>query len=130
MLRVNLADGRTLFFDLSVPEQLKSWQSNQAAPSFQASIRGLAVSHRKNYIALPVPAHFSTVAFSAAPLLARNSGAMIGELIACQVDDIEVSCTVYHGDGELARLDLKKTGRPRFRPRGQPWPPVRRDSGR
>lgn len=127
MLRVNLADGRTLSFDLADPEQLAAWRRHQATNSFQATIRGMSVLHDKRLTTLPVPRRFRAIAFSAEPLVEHEG--VIGELVSCQADDVRVTCTVYFGGGKITRTDLVRTGRPRFRPEGCPWPPMKRNDG-
>jgi hypothetical protein len=123
VLRVNLADGRTLSFDLTDATQLAAWHDQQVDRAFQASVRGISILHDKRLTTLPLPKRFGAMEFTAEPV--EIDGDVVGEQIACQADDVRVVCMVYFGAGKLTRLDIIRTGRPRYRPNG-PWPPVRR----
>jgi hypothetical protein len=127
MVKANLKDGRTLTFDLASEVGSAEWQALQADPTFQSQVTGLGVHWDGELYMFPLPKTFLRLAFSA-ELLRDRKGAIIGERIGCQADDILGTLTVYFSAvPKLARYDLRRIGRPRFLSRGRPWPQTHRD---
>jgi hypothetical protein len=123
MLCLNLADGRTLHFDLSEQQQSDRWQSLQADPHFQRKVTGIGILHGGYTHVLPMPRRFRAINYQA-ELVCKEDGIAVAERITCQADDVEFSMLVYlNGSSPLARLNLVKTGKLRF-------PPLRRNGGK
>ena len=111
MILVNLADGSTRSVDLSVDGGLRS------AVALLASGKVTALVLRTNGAqhALVMPRHFrSRPVYRIEPIL-DGTGAVIGEYIAAQADDVRVSLTSTFAS-HMVRCDLVKTGAMRYAP--------------
>jgi hypothetical protein len=91
------------------------WKELEADPGFQARIRGLAVLSRGISHALPVPSCFSRVTYIV-DLGADQNGTPASFRVGYVADDVTVTFTVYARDQKVTRLDVRRTGRLRYRP--------------
>lgn len=119
MIKVNMADGKTLSFDLKNEKELADWKLKCSDPQFQKSIRGVGIVHNTQWHAIPVPKKFKTVRYDAEliinPKAKDESKRLVGEKVMCYVDDIQFSLLVYYGNRpKMARIDVKKIGKQRF----------------
>ena len=118
MIKVNMADGKTLSFDLKDEKELKDWKQRCNDPKFQKSIRGVGIVHNTQWHAIPVPKKFKSVRYDADLIVNTKakdeSKRLVGEKIMCYVDDICFSLLVYYGNRpKMARIDVKKIGKQR-----------------
>ncbi len=118
MVKANMADGRTLSFDLKDEKENADWKQKCTDPSFQKSIRGVGIVHNTQWYAIPVPKKFKAIRYDA-DLIINNkakdeSKRLVGEKVMCYVDDILFSLLVYYGNRpKMARIDVKKIGKQR-----------------
>lgn len=122
MIQANLRDGRTLSFDLRTALEREAWERCQADRTFQSQIQALGICHDGARHMLPAPVRFARVAYTAEVL--EKDGRPVAERINLQADDVVLSITLYTGQAKVARTDLRRIGRPRFVPKGLPWPQV------
>lgn len=110
MLRVHLADGTTLRFELSDESQAAEWIGLAGDWGFQSKIRALTIQHNGVQYSLPSPPGFERV-FMYAEQLEPNGQQRFkgGERIVCQADNVRAILMV-HDAQRASRLSLSKTG--------------------
>lgn len=110
MLRVHLADGRTLRFDLQDEQQAARWAEYAKNATFQQAIRGLTVQHNGVQYSLPRPDGFERVWLSA-ELLPPDQAQRFkgGERLICQADQSRMTL-MAHDAQRAARVSLSKPG--------------------
>lgn len=110
MLRVHLADGRTLRFDLQDERQAAAWIKHSQDDSFQETVRGLTVQHNGVQYSLPRPSDFGRI-WLFAELLQPDDAVRFkgGERLVCQADETRVVVMV-HDAQRAARVSLSKPG--------------------
>jgi hypothetical protein len=122
MIKVNLADGKTVSFDLHCPEQVRQWQEKSSNLDFQREIRGMAIIHNHHWYALPLPKNFRIIQMHAELIENRKQNVkeehkFVGERIRCYADDIMIALLVYYSNRpKMSRVDIIKTGKRRFNP--------------
>lgn len=107
-LRVNLADGTTLKFDLEDPRDRQAWDETKIVRA--SEIRGLSfIVAGVNYV-LPRPTSFQNISFDAEAVYHRDSsGRLIGDRLRLEADGARVECLVYRGkDPKMAKVVLSK----------------------
>lgn len=114
MLKVHLNDGRTLCFDLAVPEEADGWLGRVRDPAFQAAITGLTVNHRGVQYSLPRPQDFEDV-FLYGERLPANGKAKGGVRMVCQAGDVRIVVMVHEGH-RAARVSVARVGKLRYNP--------------
>jgi len=117
MLKVHLADGKTLSFELGDEKQKEEWTRLAASSAFQCTIRGVALLHNRTLHTMPLPKQFKNLRFSAELLKYRDgSGEKVsGERVVCQADMVRVSITAYYTQTpKMVRIDVVRSGRQRY----------------
>ena len=114
MLKVHLADGQTLSFDLGDEEQARKWLECAASARFQAAVTGLALQHNGVQIALPRPRGFSTL-FMFAEHVDSEGRAKEADRVICYAGDVGVTATAHSGQRSV-RVDVAKCGQLRYNP--------------
>ena len=117
MLKIHLADGKTLSFELGDEAQRKAWEELSASNAFQATIRGVALLHNRTLHTMPLPKQFKTLRFSAGLFTSKASGGekIAGERVTCQADAVRVSITAYYTQTpKMVRVDVVRSGWQRF----------------
>ena len=109
--RVNLSDGRTLSFELSDEEDRAEWAKAEQDSELQDSIRGATLLGEVRSVVVTKPRRFDSSAWSARVVTGKD-GEKVGEKIEIQSDDVRVEITRYFSG--MVRIDLKRTGTPRF----------------
>lgn len=124
MVIANTAQGHTHRFDLTVELQL-----NALAVLIQTgTVTALALHHRGNQTALPLPKRFGNRPISFGAEVLRNgtrtpdgTQAAIGERIWCQAGEVRVSLVATF-TGALVRCDVVRIGRQQFDPGSRDYP--------
>ncbi len=121
MIKVNLADGRTLSFDLNDDFDLMDWRKRVLDHRFQKQIRGLGIVYNTQWYALPLPKNFNTIRYDADLIInhkaLEDSKRKVGERIICQLDEIRLTLLVYYGNRpKMARIDAIRIGKQRYVP--------------
>ena len=111
MFRLNFEDGRTVSFDLDDRESRAEWEAIESQPAQQKKIRGSSMSVEAHTVAVTQPKKFESLAWSAEKVEGR-SGEVVGSRVECQADNVRLSIVLY--DSGLVRVDLRRTGKPRF----------------
>jgi hypothetical protein len=117
VLKVHLADGRTLSFELGDEAQRGAWERSAQSSTFQSTIRGVALLHNRTLHTLPLPKQFKSLRFSAELITSKGEGGerVTGERVVCQADAVRVSITAYYTQTpKMVRVDVARTGRMRF----------------
>lgn len=119
MIKVNMADGKTLSFDLKSEAELKEWKKLCSYPDFQKKIRGVGIVYNTQWYAIPVPKKFKNVHYDAEIIFNRREKdaekQLVGERLICHVDEVQFSLLVYYGNRpKMARLDCSRVGKARF----------------
>ena len=115
MLRVNLANGRTMSFNLDDSDDHKRWINCCSKPDFQNSIRGVIIRHDGKDHALPVPSNFRNVSYDADLLWDKRNERVGGERVTCYADKIRVTLVVFRRNGAV-RVDMARIGKRRHIP--------------
>lgn len=115
MLIANLRDGQTVSFDLCTKEGFSNWEAFQRKTNGQ--ITGLSISHRKYLHTFPRPLQGDAQDFGADILKAKDSQKITAERIWTHLGKVRITLTVYKGRTPVTRVDVKKVGEVRFRPR-------------
>ena len=125
MLKVQMADGATLTFDLNVPADAERWQDIEADPKKQEAIRAVGVQHQGMWHVMPVPRRFRQISYGAWLSWAnsKNGGEkrLASLRVRCQADNVAITMTLYYPNGKSPRMvktDIKKTGRQVWKPPG------------
>lgn len=110
MLRVHLASGETLRFDLSDEDQAREWRDRAGDRAFQLDVRGLTVQHNGVQYSLTRPEGFGRV-FLYAERLAPDEAQKFkgGERLVLQAGDVRLTMMVHEAQ-RAARVSLTKTG--------------------
>lgn len=124
MINLNLKDGSTLKLDLSKePDREKFNTLGQCLSSKNNSeiVTGLwLLAEGQPAVTLPIPKRFRRVFFYVEPLTDKQTSELRGEVIRMQADDVCTIITRYYKEsGKMVRVDLQKTGEPRFSPGGK-----------
>jgi len=114
VIRINLADGRTLTLDLDDETDFKTWRSLESDRIGQTGIRGVSVAREDLVVSVPRPKDFRTVVYSA-EVLNGKEGEAVADKITIQADEIRVDVLLYRRTG-IARVDLRRPGEARFLP--------------
>lgn len=121
MVTLNLKDGSTLKLDLSKEQDRERFNSLGHAASTKSAevVTGLWL-HTKDQpvITLPIPKKFRKIYFYSEYLIDKESQEKRGEVIRIQADDVCLMVTRYYKENAMVRVDLLKTGIPRFSPTG------------
>lgn len=120
MIRVNLATGRTLSFDLTDEEGLRRWEVTQADPAFQREVRGVQLVAREDgrdrvVCAFRRPRTRGTVVWEAEVI--RDGGRAVREAVTCYFEAHAVTLSLFLGrDPVVATVDTTRRGRLVLRP--------------
>ena len=115
MLRVNVADGSTLSFDLGDARDVERWRGLVQDPSFQSRIRGLQLVRFEGEqmvarAALPVPSAPGRVTWDAD--LVHAHGRIVRERAIVYVAPFRVITALFLGEGPpTIRTDVERVGR-------------------
>lgn len=110
IIRINLADGQTLSFDLEIPEDAVRWDTFRR--DLRSDVRGAILQTASGQTSVPIPRGFRTVYLSADEVPGRD-GEIVGDRIEVQADEIRLSVVVYRRS-PMTRIDLSRIGRPRM----------------
>lgn len=116
MLRVHLADGRTLRFDLGDERQAAEWLERARDHAFQASVRGITVQHNGVQYSMSRPAGFRRVWLFAESMPPDSEQKFKGgERIVGQADSVR-AVVMVHDAQRAARVSLSKPGTQCYNP--------------
>lgn len=116
MLRVHLADGRTLHFDLKDERQAAEWLERVKDHAFQASLRGVTVQHNGAQYSVARPSGFGRVWMFAEALPPDPASKFKGgERATVQADEVR-AVVMVHDAQRAARVSLSKTGQQCYNP--------------
>ena len=109
-MRVNYADGRTAGYELAGAEGEQAWAAVQADPDEQANIRGVVLDGAAQRVAVQAPRQFQVVTY-AATLDTDEGGAVVGESVQVQADDVRLTVTLLKSG--MVRVLLARPGKAR-----------------
>lgn len=116
MLKVHLADGKTVRFDIQSEDDASRWLERARDIAFQEQITGLTIAYRGVSYSLPRPREFrSEDIFMFAELIPADSKVKGGERIAVQAGQIAISLMV-HTNQRACRVDVSREGRRAYNP--------------
>lgn len=117
MLKVQMANGETLTFDLTDSEQEKRWREIEKDTKCQANIRAVGIQFQGMWHVLPLPKRFRQIRYFAW-LSWRKTGSNTKKLasmrLRCQADEVSIMMVLYLPNGSsprMVRTTIKKTGR-------------------
>lgn len=111
MLRVNLATGKTLTFDLEEEDSLRRWETAQASFSFQESITAIScvLQGESEEMVFVVQKPKDLITWECR--LIKKDGRVIAECITCIVDRFAITTLVYRRSPPTAKVEIEKVGR-------------------
>jgi len=120
VLKVQMANGDTLTFDLSKADQEQAWRSLEQNPTAQADIRAVGVLHQGMWHVMPTPKKFKQVTYKAwLNWDSKNGQERLASLrVGCQADNISIMMILYYPNGNSPRMVstiVKRTGRQVFK---------------
>lgn len=121
MVSVNLKDGSTLKLDLTVETDRaffnKLGQPTSSSKDAQTTVTALwFLQDDRPALTLPIPNKFRRVFFFVEQMFDKDQIAK-GDVVRIQADDVSLVVTRYYREnGKMIRVDLRHTGKQRFRP--------------
>jgi len=120
LIKLNRKDGKTLSFELDNAEDSANLSELLNDEKGMETITGIGCLHNTFWHALTKPKKFRSVRYSVEQLFGVKNGVKTahGEKIVCQADDIQLTILVYYNvRPKMARVELRKIGKPRFVPK-------------
>jgi len=112
-MRVNLADGTTLTFDLDSAIDRTRWESFQSDYNKQQQIRGVVLTGGGMEVAVPSPLRFRRVDRIVERCLRPGTEEVLAEKVTILADDVSLEVLSYTGR-PVVRVSLTRSGRPMF----------------
>lgn len=111
-MRINLADGSTLTFDLDDEDDRAAW--HEFVRSQDPEITAAVVGNGRHPVAVTAPARFRNVRYSVERSGEDDDGQALAERVEVQADGVRLVVLRYRSG--TTRIGLTRTGIPRYLP--------------
>lgn len=108
MIQINLKNGSTIHFDLGQKQGHLGFQKFCNNPNAPDLITGLGILHNKKCSLIPIPKTGKVYGIGGNILLNKKNNTISGESVWYRMKNFLVTQTVYMGDHEIAKVEVKE----------------------